>query len=536
MRAVAITVALVAAARAAHADTPTADEDRFFVDKVEDDDGEDRTLWQGSLTSTSFLHRENAGIAPPLSNGAVGTENAAPFMRLFTDLRAQLDARHLKGGAWDARVDARARYAPPGDGEYNLQSGTFGGDEYDVRELYLTRGGARTDVSLGRQIVLDLGGIKVDGIRLDHAASAKWTYLGFAGLYPVRGSRSLTTDYPAARLAGGARGGRVLPGTLGGGAAYRTQQAYGALGAVAIASLTKDTATQTNEPPRLYLTANGYWRPRITLDLFHYAVVDVVGANGAALTNLSLGANWKPAPRMRVSALLNQTDTETLNVQAQARLSEPQPLAGVNFNNEVFVARLSTLSARLGLSVSLGKTGRFEVSTSGAVRRRPDLDLKTSDGATTITVGAAQTAEVVLQAVDRRSILGLRLGGMVLRAFGVGGSNFARTSSLIVRLSAGRALASGNGEWSANLGYATSSDDNVGVACNATMLATCWGSAKSRTISLEGAGSYRIGRSWLGIASLELANQGLQVTDAMALVKQPSVIVVTALVRLSYRF
>lgn len=82
-------------------------------------------------------------------------------------------------------------------------------------------------------------------------------------------------------------------------------------------------------------------------------------------------------------------------MQAQARLWSRSRSAGVNFNNEVFVARLSTLSARLGLSVSLGKTGRFEVSTSGAVRRRPDLDLKTSDGATTITVGAAQTAEVV---------------------------------------------------------------------------------------------------------------------------------------------
>lgn len=534
MRAAAIALAALAAARAAHADTPTADEDRFFVDKVDDERSEDRTLWQGSLTSTSFLHRENAGVATPLSTGTQGAENAAPFMRMFTDLRAQLDARHVKGGNWDARVDARLRYSAKGDGEYNLQSGTFGGNEYDLRELYLVRGGARTDVSLGRQIVLDLGGIKIDGIRIDRAASQKWTYLGFAGLYPVRGSRSITTDYPPARIAGGTRGGRILPGAVGGGAAYRTQQAYGALGAVAIASLTKDTATQTNESPRLYLTANGYWRPRITLDLFHYAVVDLVGANGAALTNLSLGADWKPAPRMRVTALVNQTDTETLNVQAQARLQEPQPL-GVTFNNEVFVARLSTLSARLGLSVSLGATGRFEISTSGAVRRRPDLTLTTSDGTTKVTVAAAQTAEVMLQAVDRRSILGLRISGSVLRSFGVG-NNFARTSSLIARLSAERELAEGKGDLSGSLGYSSSSDDNIGVTCDGVTLSTCWGSAKSRTISLEGAGSYRLGRSWLGIASLELANQSLQVTDAMKLVPQPGIIMVTALVRLSYRF
>lgn len=535
MKTAALALGLAAAlARVAHADTPTADEDRFFIDKVEDDDGEDRTLWQGSLTSTTFLHREAAGVATPLSTGAVGIENATPFARLFTDLRAQVDGRHLKGGAWDLRLDGRLRYAPPAD-DFNVQSGTFGGNEYDVRELYLTHGGSRTDLSLGRQIVLDLGGVKIDGLRLDYAASQKWTYLGFAGLYPVRGSRSIATDYPPVRNADGTRGGRILPAAIGGGAAYRTQQAYGAVGAVAIASLAKDSATGTNEPPRLYLTSNGYWRPRITLDLYHYAVVDVVGANGFALTNLSLGANWKPAPRLRVTGQVNQIDTETLNVQAQTRILDPNPQAGLIQNN-VAVSRISSTSARAGLSVALGTADRFEITTATGLRRRPDITLATGDAATTVTVKAAQAVDVELAAVDRRSVLGMRLSGSVVRSFGVGGGNFARTSGLYVRLGAERDIRGGKGDWQVGLNYAQTSDDNVGVACDQTTLATCWGASKSRILSVDGTASYRLGRSWLGIGSLELADQSLKVTDAMTLVSQPAIIMVTAMARVSYRF
>ena len=51
---------LVCVSGVAHAQG-TPDEDRFFVDKS-DDGKEDETLWQGSLTSTSFLHRETAGL------------------------------------------------------------------------------------------------------------------------------------------------------------------------------------------------------------------------------------------------------------------------------------------------------------------------------------------------------------------------------------------------------------------------------------------------------------------------------------------
>ncbi|HTM22140.1 MAG TPA: hypothetical protein VL172_16585, partial [Kofleriaceae bacterium] len=86
----ALIIAVLLAAGSARADQP----DRFFADKVEVDAAakakkkKRKQVTQGSLTSTSFVYRETAPIAQPLSTGAEGVENAAPITRLFTDLRA----------------------------------------------------------------------------------------------------------------------------------------------------------------------------------------------------------------------------------------------------------------------------------------------------------------------------------------------------------------------------------------------------------------------------------------------------------------
>jgi hypothetical protein len=544
MKKLALLVLLIpAAARPAFGETPTADQDRFFIDKVDDESTEDSTLWQGSLTSTSFLHRETAGISDPLTmqGGATGAETATRFLRLFTDLRTQLDGRHIAGGSWDFRLDGRLRYVPNVNGadgwiSFSPQSGTFGGNEYDLRELYVTHGGERTDVTIGRQIVLDLAATKIDGARLDYASSETWTYLAFAGLYPVRGSRSVTTDYPTGIGMNGMATGRVLPVAGGAGAAYRTQKSYGALGLVGIAPLGQDRATGGQEQPRVFATSNGYWRPALELDLFHYAVVDFLGSGGAALTNLSLGANWKPVPRMRLEGQINTIDTETLNIQAQTQLQDPnQQLPGV-VNNEIAVSRIAQQSGRLSLSVGLGDTERFEVSTSAQVRRRPDITLSTGMGSPAVTLKAAQAAEIMFQVVDRHSLADLRIGLMGLRSFGVGSANLARTSSTVVRLSASRSFADDKGEWEADLGYVSSKDDDIGQTCNTTMLATCWGTSSVSTASVSGFGMYRLSKDWLGVASLELADQSLHVSDAMRTVDQPTIIMITGLLRLSYRF
>jgi hypothetical protein len=177
------------------------EKDRFFVDKVDSKKTAKQTLIQGSLTSTSFAYRESGG---ELANGD-GTASASPFTRLFTDLRLQTDFRHIGGGKWDARADLRGRYtANPGQnsaGNYtpandsSSQSGFLGDNELEIRELWLTRSGKRTDLTFGRQFVADLAGVKFDGLRFDYASSERFTLLGFGGLYPIRGSRSVTSDY-----------------------------------------------------------------------------------------------------------------------------------------------------------------------------------------------------------------------------------------------------------------------------------------------------------------------------------------------------
>jgi hypothetical protein len=535
-------VIVLASAAVARADTPTADQDRFFTDKVDDDSTVDSTLWQGSLTTTSFLHRETAGVATALSNvgGVVGTDNAADFLRVFTDLRAQLDGRHLGGGAWDFRLDGRVRYVPMVSAKdawisWSPQSGTFGGNEYDLRELYVTHGGERTDVTIGRQYVLDLAAVKIDGLRLDYASSETWTYIAFAGLYPVRGSRSLDTDYPQGVDMAGNATGRVLPVAGGVGAAYRTQKSYGALGLVGILPLGRDRVTGGQESARGFATSNGYWRPSIDLDLYHYAVVDFVGAGGAALTNLSVGANWKPVPHLHLTAQASSWDTETLNVQAQTQLNDPtQQLVGV-VNNEIAVSRIASRSARAGLSVGLGNSERYEISTAAELRERPDMSLSTGMGNPAISLKAAESAELMLQATDRRSFGGLRLSLFALRAFGVG-TSLDRTSTTVVRASAQKSFADDKGEWEADLGYSASKDDDVGVTCDSATLTTCWGASQVSTASIDGFAMYRLGDAWLGLASVELADQSLQASNGAQLVSQPAIIEITALVRLSYRF
>jgi hypothetical protein len=106
-----------------------------------------------------------------------------------------------------------------------------GANEYELRELWLYRSGKRSDIFFGRQYVPDLGGMKFDGLRVDYAKSSKLTLIGFGGLMPVRGSRSVTTDYMKLEDAQGNPAGRFVA-TGGFGGAYRTLASYGSLGAV----------------------------------------------------------------------------------------------------------------------------------------------------------------------------------------------------------------------------------------------------------------------------------------------------------------
>ena len=517
-----------------------ADErDRFYVDK--DDEDRDKTLWQGSLTSSSFYFAES-GVAGTSYGGMVPPDNGSPFARMWTELRAQLDGRHLKGGRWDARIDARARVVPnpydQGDADpARPQAGLFGENEYELRELYVVRGGRRSDLFFGRQVIADLGAIKIDGVRLDYAKNRRWTYLGFAGLYPLRGSRSITTDYAPGIDKANQPTGRVMPATGGFGGAYRTQNSYGALGAVAIVPTSRDGGyggTGTYERPRLYVAANGYWRRSPALDVWHYFIVDLYGSAGTAATNASGGVQWKPSPRLRFQIWANHLSTEALNVQVREQLENEAILDGVVVNN-VKVQRIGTTAARAAVSALLGKGRRFELTAALQGRRRPDVVLEA--GAVDQPLPAAKSLDLHVQAVDREFYGGLRLEGTFIRTIGLGDASYARSTAQIVRLGASRELKDGKAQVMGDLSWVTTADDNATMQCLPGQVTTCYGSANSTALQANATGYYRWKRDWFVTGALGVGTQKLIVTNLSGGgVPQATTLIGQAFLRIGYKF
>ncbi|HEX7837304.1 MAG TPA: hypothetical protein VF469_07570 [Kofleriaceae bacterium] len=521
--------------------------DRFFIDKTDTARTEKGTLIQGSLTSTTFGYHESGGTLTPPVMGGAQVPSASQFDRLFTDLRLQTDFRHIAASRWDGRIDVRGRlvtdpspvttnFTPPTNS--TIQSGLTGQPELEIKELWLVRNGARSDVFFGRQFVPDLGGVKIDGLRVDYASSAKFTLLGFGGLYPIRGSRSITTDYQPLKSVGAdgtqSSAGRFT-GAGGFGAAYRTLDAYGSFGGVALVPLSSET-------PRVFGTSTGYWRAGPKLDFYHFAVVDLLGSNAvnAGLTNLSLGVNYKPDQRLRGTLSFNRVDTETLNVQAQAFLAAPD----AQFNavqNEAYLQRIATNEGRGSLSAGLGELQRFEVTAALAYRYRGDVTLSAppqmaGTAPVTTPLPAAQSVEVYGAITDRRSFKDLRLGVDGSRVFGVGSATYQRTSSLSLRASAARELANGHGEWEAEVAYSSTKDDSAGMSCAGTMILACFGAAQSSILSIGGNLYYRFNRDWFAIGSLFLNRTAITHVDMTASTEDPAVIALTGFARIAYRF
>jgi len=509
--------------------TTAFEKDRFFVDKSDTAKTEKGTLVQGSLTSSTFLFHESGG-----SLGQSGDEASADS-RMFTDLRLQTDFRHISGGRWDARIDGRIRFVnsgttaeePTAGPTANVQSGLLGKNEYDLRELWLIRNGERTDVTIGRQYITDLAAVKIDGLRVDYASSPQLTYLGFAGLYPFRGSRSLTTDYVDLKNpTDGTPAGQFI-GTGGFGAAYRTSTAYGAFGGVAQVPLQA-------EQPRVFGTANGYWRVNPKLDIYHYALIDLVSSYGAQLTNLTGGINYKPTQRLRMNASYNRVDTETLNIQAGAYLDTPATNQAVQ--NETFIARLATNEARGSISAGLGNLERFEITVAGAYRSRPGFTLTPAGGmAASVNLLAAKGYELYGSVIDRHSFGDSRIGIDAVQTFASGTVAFQRDEVFAIRGFISRELTSGKGEWEAEVAYSTTKDtNNGGTVCSAADLNSCYGATNGTVLSAGGSLYYRLNRDWFLIGQAYVSQTSLKQAAMMS--SDPSILGLSGYFRIAYRF
>jgi hypothetical protein len=529
-------------------------EERFFFVTEEAEDERDTTAYDGSLTSTTFYYREQGDQAAPLMMDGTGPLIASPVDRLFTDLRAQLNARHIGGSKVDFHFDGRGRLSEtkaetpsnPLDmhelPEVSGQSGTFGDNEVELREVYFRRQGSEFDVTVGRQFILELAATKIDGLQVGRKASKEWRYLGFAGFYPSRISRDIREDYPVGDNNGDPlvyERKRIMPIAGGLGAAYRFERAYGAFGGVGIFPLANDYQTGTLEKPRVFGTANGYWRQSSTVDIYHYLVLDATGAAGAGLTNLTVGLNWQPAPTMRTYAQVTRIDTDTLNVVAQTKLEDPDPAnPATPVQNNVEVARIAQDNARVGISVAL--QNRFEVSTSGTLRRRPEFSVEAGEpnvDSDDLVFPAAQGADITFSAVDRRSVKDLRLGLSATRSFSVGNVNLYRTRSWVARLEGSKEVAKGKGEVEGSFTYVQSNDDNRGAACTPGDPATCYGAAEVQSFTLGGLAHYRFKPDWFVIGSAAVGRQLMSAADSTGVLQvQPALLTLNLLLRLAYRF
>lgn len=526
--------------------------DRFFAGEVQDEEDRESTTVDGSLTSTTFYYRESGSDAPPVRVGAAETYSASPVDRLFTDLRGQVDADHIAGSSFDARIDLRGRFTGSAfantDGQtVPFQSGTFHGQEVDLRELYVRRDGSSTDITLGRQYSLDLAATRFDGLKVEAQTSQRLKLILFGGLYPSRISRDIREDYPRQIIDdpetnGLTEGDRVFPATGGLGTAYRFTNAYGALGVVGILPLGDDTATQTAEETRVFATASGYLRVSSKVDFFHYIVADAAGAGGAGLTNLNLGFNLQPTARLRAYASVNRTDTETLNVIAQTKLEEPNPQEPQPVvQNNIEVQRIAQESVRVGVSANFRE--RFEVSTSGALRRRGELRFENANGdpdndADDAVFPAAQAADVTFGVIDRKSLADMRLSASITSSFGVGNVNLHRNRAIIGRFDATKELADGRAEIEGSLAYISSADDNRGTACNLMMdVETCYGASEVQSLSAGLLLFYRFQNDWFAIANATVGAQMSRAADgAGALQDHPTILTTGLLFRLAYRF
>jgi hypothetical protein len=176
------------------------------------------------------------------------------------------------------------------------------------------------------------------------------------------------------------------------------------------------------------------------------------------------------------------------------------------------------------------------------VRQRPDIELRTAaniDDATMVetVIQEARSAEVMLSVLDRRSFKGLRLGASVINIFGLGEQNLRRSNARVVRLSASRDYKGGRGVLDVDLSYLTSEDESRDDNCvGAPDVLSCFGTASTSTLALSGTTFYRLKEDWMVVGSASAGTQTLENTLGVETATQPANLLLSAFVRLAYRF
>jgi hypothetical protein len=272
------------------------------------------------------------------------------------------------------------------------------------------------------------------------------------------------------------------------------------------------------------------------LDIYHFALLDVAGASGVNLTNGSVGIDARPRAGVQLTASLHHVSTDVLQIAARSLLSDPDPGAIGVVQNNLAVLRISQDVARAAASVALADQ-RFELSASGGVHRRPQVNVALADGSGAVAFPEAKSADATFAILDRRSLGGVRaqLSGSLTFPVGSGGSSRARGT--LARLSVSRTFSQQRGQIEADVMAERfrDVDSSTGMCMTSLDAFACYGTSTTIAAQAGALASWRIGREWLLVADAHTGYRDVRSTSIAGPFAWPKVYSVTSFIRLQWR-
>ncbi len=303
----------------------------------------------------------------------------------------------------------------------------------------------------------------------------------------------------------------------------------------------------SDEKTRVFAASSGYWRPSGALDIYHFALVDVAGGNGAALTNGSIGVDARPIADLQITGAFNHVSTDLLQIAARTVLVDPDPTAIGVVQNDIAIYRISQDMARAAATVALAQR-RFELSLGAGYRRRPGVSVALADGTGAVLFPESRAAEVTMRVLDRRSLGGTRIALSGTLSEPVGTST-TWSRGTIARASVGKTFAEQRGEIEADVMIEKFQDAGRGTACTALDPLSCYGTASTSGGQAGALATWRVAKEWLLIVDghvgyqqsgshylvpMDAADPASPLVDLP--VNWPRVLSVTGFVRVQWRY
>jgi hypothetical protein len=490
------------------------------------------------LTLSSFFYRESGNDAAAIAMDGATLQNASPVHRFFGDLRLELSDAGLA-------LDARVRQTTSA----TYQSGAESGGEYELRTLSYRIGSPHTHVTLGRQFIDAVGATKIDGASVTQTITDILDATAFAGLFPQLGSRSVDTDYVRIQNADGTTGSLLLPLVAGLGISYTTPEIHGDLGIAGVYVSQDVPDAPSDQKTRIYTASSGYWRPVPALDIYHFALLDVAGADGVDLTNGSVGVDARPAQSVQFTVAYNHVSTDLLQIAARNFLTDPDPTAIGLVQNNIALLRISQDMARAGASVAIDER-RFELSAMGGLHLRPAVSVALADGSGSVAFPEERSADATLVALDRRSIADARISIAASITEPLGHTVPNRSRGYVGRFVVEKTFENERGSIEADVMVEHFADLGSPQACTtSTTPFACYGTSTTTGGQAGALVSWRIAKEWLLIADAHVGYQRINSRYLVPMdptdpssplvdlpVAWPTVVSVTGFLRLQWRY